>query len=93
MNKSELIGSIAELSGLTKIDAEKALMAFIKTVENALKNGDEIRLIGFGTFLAQQKRESTARNIKTGEKITVAAKRVPKFKAGQTLKDTVSGKK
>ena len=93
MNKSELIGSIAELSGLTKIDAEKALMAFIKTVENALKNGDEIRLIGFGTFLAQQKRESTARNIKTGEKITVAAKRVPKFKAGQTLKDAVSGKK
>ena len=93
MNKSELIGSIAELSGLTKVDSEKALTAFIKTVENALKNGDEIRLIGFGTFLAQQKRESTARNIKTGEKITVAAKRVPKFKAGQTLKDAVSGKK
>lgn len=93
MNKSDLISSIAELSGLTKVDSEKALSAFIETVEKALKEGDEIRLIGFGTFLTQQKPESIARNIRTGEKIMVPARQVPKFKPGQNLKDAVACKK
>ena len=91
MNKLELISSITELSGLTKVEVGKALDAFVKTIENALQKDEDVRLIGFGTFSAQMRAETTARNLKTGEKMTVPARRVPKFKAGKTLKDSVAG--
>ena len=92
MNKLDFISEIAELSGITKADAEKALDAFVKTVENALSSGEEVRLIGFGTFSAQMRPEMAARNLKTGEKMTIPARKIPKFKAGKLLKDAVAGK-
>jgi len=93
MNKLDLISSIAELAGLTKVDAEKALDAFVKTVETALSSGEEVRLIGFGTFSAQMRAEMVGRNPKTGEEKVVPARKIPKFKAGLTLRDAVWGKK
>lgn len=90
MNKSELVANIAELSKLTKIDAEKALDALIKTIEDTLKSGDEIRLVGFGTFTTTTRKATTGRNPKTGEEIKIPERIVPKFKAGQHLKDAVA---
>lgn len=90
MTKSQLIASIAELSKLTKADAEKALNAFIKTVEETLKNGEEIVLVGFGKFFTVHKAATTGRNPKTGEEIKIPAKISPKFKPGKQLKNCVN---
>ncbi len=89
MNKSELINAIATHSGLTKADADRALGALVQTVESTLKAGDSISLVGFGTFEVKERAERAGRNPQTGEAITIAAAKVPGFKAGKGLKDAV----
>ena len=89
MNKSELINEIATHSGLTKVDAGRALDALVQTVESTLKSGDSIALVGFGTFEVKERAERSGRNPQTGESITIAAAKVPSFKAGKGLKDAV----
>jgi len=90
MNKSDLINAIAEESGLTKADAGRALDATISSVANALKAGDSISLIGFGTFSVKERSARTGRNPQTGEAIQIKASKIPSFKAGKTLKDSVN---
>jgi DNA-binding protein HU-beta len=89
MNKSDLINAIATHSGLTKADADRGLGALIQTVESTLKSGDSIALVGFGTFEVKERAERSGRNPQTGEAITIAAAKVPSFKAGKGLKDAV----
>ena len=86
MNKSELISAIAEKSGLTKVDARKALDGFIDATTEALKNGEKISLIGFGTFDITERKARVGLNPKTKEKIQIPAKKVIKFKVGSDLK-------
>lgn len=90
MNKNELISNIANEAGLTKVDAGKALDAFVSSVTYALKKGDEIRLVGFGTFSVSKRAETTGRNPRTGETIRIKARKQAKFKAGKTLQDSVN---
>jgi len=90
MNKSDLINEIAEESGLTKADAGRALDATISSVSSALKSGDSISLIGFGTFSVKERSARTGRNPQTGETIQIKASKIPSFKAGKTLKDSVN---
>ena len=89
MNKSELIDAIATNANLTKADAGRALDALIKTIESTLKAGDSIALVGFGSFEAKERAERTGRNPQTGAAITIAAAKVPSFKAGKALKEAV----
>lgn len=90
MNKQELIGSVADHTGLTKGDAGKAVEAMFDTISGALKKGDEVRLVGFGTFSVSKRKASTGRNPRTGEPMTIKASTQPKFKAGKGLKDAVN---
>ena len=90
MNKSELIDAMAKSAGLTKKDTEAALKAFVENVSIALEKGDDVSLIGFGTFSVGDRGERKGRNPKTGETITIAASKSPKFKAGKALKDKVN---
>ena len=90
MNKSDLITAIAEHANLTKTDAGRALDGLTKTIEAALQAGDSVALIGFGTFEVKERAERTGRNPQTGEVITIAASKVPSFKAGKSLKDAVN---
>ena len=90
MNKTELIAAIADKSGLTKADAEKALNTFIDVVTDALSDGDKVQLVGFGTFEIGKRAERTGRNPQTGEEITIPACKAPKFKAGKVLKEAVN---
>ena len=90
MNKNELIASMASEAGLTKADAGKALDAFISSITQALKAGDEVRLVGFGTFAVSKRAATTGRNRRTGETIKIKARKQPKFKAGKTLQDAVN---
>lgn len=87
MNKSTLIAKIAEKSDLSKKQAEAALAAFTTTVTEALKEGEKVQLIGFGTFEVKDRPARTGRNPRTGEATQIPAKRVPGFKAGKGLKD------
>lgn len=89
MNKSELIDAIAKESGLTKIDAGKALDAFTSVVQNTLQKGDDITLVGFGSFTVAQRAERQGLNPKTKEPITIPAARVAKFRPGKNLKDAL----
>ncbi len=89
MNKSGLITAMAEKAEITKKDAEKALAAFVETVEEALKNGDKVQLVGFGTFEVRERAAREGLNPATHEKIQIAASKVPAFKAGQALKDSL----
>ena len=89
MNKTELVALMAEESGLSKKDAEKALNAFIGGVQNAVKAGDKVSLIGFGTFEARARASREGKNPQTGEKIKIVACKVPAFKAGKAFKDLV----
>ncbi|WGL93989.1 HU family DNA-binding protein [Arsenophonus nasoniae] len=89
MNKTELINQIAEKADLTKKDSEKALNAFIETVTEALKAGDEVQLVGFGSFQIKHRAARDGRNPKTGETLKIAAANLPSFKAGKTLKEAV----
>ena len=90
MNKSQLIAAIAEKSGLTKDQSQKALEAFTETVEATLKGGDEIRLVGFGTYSVKETKERTAINPATREKMVVKASKKPVFKFGQSFADKFS---
>lgn len=90
MNKTELIAAVAEKAELSKKDAEKALKAFTDVVAEGLVKGEKIQLVGFGTFEVAEREEREGRNPKTGEKMTIAASRSPKFKAGKALKDMVN---
>lgn len=89
MNKSELIDAIAAESGLTKTDSKKALEAVVASVGNALKAGDKISLVGFGTFSVTERPERTGRNPQTKQTITIPAKKVVRFKPGSELSDSV----
>lgn len=86
MNKQELISEMAANAGLSQSDCKKGLDATIKAISNALKNGDKISLIGFGTFSIKEKAERQGINPATKQKITIAAKKVVNFKAGSDLK-------
>jgi DNA-binding protein HU-beta len=90
MNKSELIDAMADASELTKADAGRALDAFMSSVTDALKNQDSVALVGFGTFTVKDRAERKGRNPQTGAEITIKAARVPSFKAGKSLKDSVN---
>ncbi len=89
MNKVELIAAVAEKSGLSKKDSEKAVAAVLTAVEDALKAGDKVQLIGFGTFEVRERAARTGRNPHTQEAIKIAASKQPVFKAGQALKNAV----
>ena len=90
MTKADLVNAIAEKAGLTKADAEKALKAVTDTIEEALKAGEKVSLVGFGTFSVGERAAREGQNPQTGEKIKIAAAKVPKFKAGKALKDAVN---
>jgi DNA-binding protein HU-beta len=90
MNKAELITAMAQKSGLTKKDTEAALTAFTEVVADELKKGEKIQLVGFGTFEVAERAERTGRNPQTGEEMTIAACKAPKFKAGKALKDAIN---
>lgn len=85
MNKSELVSAIAEKSGLTKVDAKKALDAATEAIVDALKANDKVALVGFGTFSVSERPERQGINPRTKETVTIAAKKVAKFKAGAEL--------
>ena len=89
MNKAELVGSVAEKSGLSKKDSEKAVDAVVESIQEALGKGDKVSLVGFGTFEVRARAARKGRNPQTGEEIEIAATKVPTFKAGKGLKDTV----
>ena len=85
MNKAQLIDAIAEKAGLTKAESKKAFEAFIETEGEALKNGDKVALIGFGSYCLSERSARSGRNPQTGKAITIPAKKVVKFKAGAEL--------
>ncbi len=90
MNKAELIDAIAAEAGLSKADAKKALDAFVSATGNALKSGDRLSLVGFGSFSVSKREARTGRNPQTGKEIQIAAKNVVKFKAGADLEGSVN---
>ncbi len=90
MNKTELVDSMAEKSGLTKKDSEKALSALIESVEEALVSNDKVQLIGFGSFEVKQRAARKGRNPQTMEEIDIPESRVPAFKAGKELRDMLN---
>ncbi len=90
MNKTELVAAIAEKSGLSKKNAEAALNALTASVEGALKKGDKVQLVGFGTFEVRERAARTGRNPQTGAEIKIAASKNPAFKAGKALKDAIA---
>ena len=90
MNKNDLIGAVADASGLTKSQASSAVECVFDSISAALKKGDEVRLVGFGTFSVAKRKASTGRNPRTGEPMEIKASNQPKFKAGKGLKDSVN---
>jgi DNA-binding protein HU-beta len=90
VTKADLVNTMADKAGLSKADAEKALKAFMDSVTEALKAGDKVALVGFGTFSIGERAERTGQNPQTGDKITIAASKSPRFKAGKALKDSVN---
>ncbi|KTR84934.1 DNA-binding protein HU-beta [Novosphingobium fluoreni] len=90
MNKNDLISAVAGTSGLTRNDAVKAVEGVFDAISDALKKGEEVRLVGFGTFSVAKRKASTGRNPRTGEAMEIKASSQPKFKAGKVLKDAVN---
>ena len=90
MNKNDLVASVADSSGLSKADAGKAVDSVLDNITSALQGGNEIRLVGFGTFSVAQRKATTGRNPQTGATIQIPASKQPKFKAGKALKDAVN---
>ena len=90
MNRVELVAAMADKAGLAKKDAEKALKAFTEVVAAELKKGDKIQLVGFGTFEVSERAAREGRNPRSGETMTIAACKAPKFKAGKALKDAIN---
>ena len=89
MNRGEFVAAISDASGLTKADADRALEAMFKVVKKALKSGDTVSLVGFGTFVVRKRAARTGRNPRTGDTIKIKASKVPAFKAGKALKDAL----
>ncbi|MFV0321027.1 MAG: HU family DNA-binding protein [Alphaproteobacteria bacterium] len=89
MNKNELVAEVAKASGLSKADAGRAVEAVIDSVSGALAKGDEVRLVGFGTFSTQKRAATTGRNPRTQEPMKIPASVQPRFKAGKVLKESV----
>lgn len=90
MNKADFINAVADKAGMTKADAERAVEAVFGVVKGALKAGDNISLVGFGTFTVRTRAARTGRNPRTGETIEIKASKVPAFKAGKGLKDAIN---
>ena len=90
MNKTEFIAAVAEKAAISKKDSEKALKAFVDVVAEQLKAGDKVQLVGFGTFEVSERAAREGRNPQTGETMTIAACKAPKFKAGKALKDAIN---
>ncbi len=90
MNKNELISAVAESSGLSKSDTSNAVEGVFDAITKTLASGDEVRLVGFGTFSVAKRKASTGRNPRTGEPMNIPASTQPKFKAGKGLKDAVN---
>ena len=89
MNKTELIAALASKAELSKKDAEKAVSAFVDVVSEAMKAGDKVQLVGFGTFESKDRPARTARNPRTGEAVEIAASKTVSFKVGKALKDSL----
>lgn len=90
MNKNDLVAAVADDAGLSKADAAKAVDSVFDQITGSLKSGNEVRLVGFGTFAVTRRAATTGRNPRTGEAIQIAASNQPKFKAGKGLKDAVN---
>jgi DNA-binding protein HU-beta len=91
MNQTELIAAVAERAGLTKTDAGKAVEALVGTITDAIKQGEEVRITGFGTFGISERGERQGRNPQTGKAITITASRTAKFTASKAVKDALNG--
>ena len=92
MNKAELINAVAEKADLSKKDTEQAINAAIEVITKALKKGDKVQLVGFGSFEVKKRAARTGRNPRTKEEIKIPASKIPVFKAGKALKDAVAKK-
>ncbi len=90
MNKSELVEAVAQAADISKAAAARAVDGFVQAVSDELKEGGQVTLVGFGTFLVRERAARTGRNPRTGETIEIAASKVPSFKAGKALKDAVN---
>ncbi|WP_281167137.1 HU family DNA-binding protein [Algicola sagamiensis] len=90
MNKSELVASIAQQADISKADAGRALDSLMQTTQDALAKGDDIVLVGFGTFTVSERNARKGRNPQTGEEIQIPASKLPTFKAGKALKEAVN---
>ena len=90
MNKTELVAAMADAAGLSKKDAEKALKAFTDVVAEELKKDGKVQLVGFGTFEVSKRAAREGRNPQTGKTMSIPASKVPKFKAGKALKDSIN---
>jgi DNA-binding protein HU-beta len=92
MNKSDLVNAVAEKAEFTKKDADKAVAAVIDSITDALKSGEKVQLVGFGTFEVRNRAAKQGHNLRTGEPMTIPASKLPAFKAGKSLKEAVSKK-
>jgi DNA-binding protein HU-beta len=90
MNKSELVDAVAESADISKAAAARAVDGLVDAVTDALKNGDQVTLVGFGTFMVRERAARSGRNPRTGETIEIGASQMPVFKAGKALKDAVN---
>jgi DNA-binding protein HU-beta len=89
VNKNELVDAVGQAASLKRGEAETVVDAVFSSIADALKKGDEVRLVGFGTFSVSHRAASEGRNPRTGEKMTIAASKLPKFRAGKGLKDAI----
>lgn len=90
MNKNDLVTSVADSAGISKADSTRAVDAVFDSITSALSGGQEVRLVGFGTFVVTHRKASIGRNPRTGEKIQIRASNQPKFRAGKGLKEAVN---
>jgi DNA-binding protein HU-beta len=90
MNKTEFVAHVAEEAGISKADAAKAVEAVIAVIEKALKKGEQVAIVGFGTFAVRKRAARTGRNPRTGATLKIKASKVPAFKAGKALKDAIN---
>ncbi len=90
MNKSEFVHAVSDNAGLTKAEGGRAVEAMIEVIKKALKKGDTVSLVGFGTFVVRKRAARTGRNPRTGEQIKIKASKNPSFKAGKALKDAIN---
>ena len=90
MNKNDLVQKLSERTGLSKMDAQKAVDGVFEVVTDALKSGDEVRITGFGVFVVSSRAGGKGRNPQTGEEIVIKASKAPRFRAGKPLKDALN---